>query len=69
MKTSDALSHYKTPTAISTALDISIQAVCKWGDIVPYWSATQLHELSEGKIPLSPEHYGPGGRIVVSQVA
>jgi hypothetical protein len=64
MKTDLVLSRYKTPTAVALALGISLQAVCKWGVIVPHYSATELHRLSDRQIPLEPEHYGPGGRIL-----
>ena len=69
MKTDNVLQRYENATAVATALGISLQAVCKWGDIVPHYSATELHRLSDGQIPLEPEHYGPGGRIVADKSA
>lgn len=64
MKTSAALKYYEKPVAIAAALGISASAVRQWADIVPYWSAMQLHQASGGAIPLDSGDYGPGGRIL-----
>ncbi len=66
MKSADAVEFYGTQAAIADLLGVSRQAVHKWGSVVPYYSATRLHELSGRRIALRPEHYGPGGRRIVA---
>lgn len=60
-----ALQYYGTAKTMADAIGITASAVSQWGDVVPYYSATRLHESSDGAIPMEPGHYGPGGRIVV----
>ena len=64
MWTHIALQHYGTARAMADAIGITASAVSQWGDVVPYHSATRLHEQSQGAIPLEPDHYGSGGRVV-----
>ncbi len=61
MRTQAVVEHYGNMSIIARELNISAAAVQQWGEIVPYYSATQIHERSG--IPLEPEHYGAGGRI------
>ena len=63
MDRKDVFEHYKSPPEVAEALGISNSAVHQWGDVVPYYSATRLHHLTGGAIPLKPEQYGRGGRV------
>ena len=50
MKTSTAIDHYRTQSAISRALGISPAAVSKWGEVVPLESALALEILTAGEL-------------------
>lgn len=71
MKYESVIEHYEKPAAVADALGLSVSAVCQWKEkgVVPFHSAHRLHEMTRGAIPLEPEHYGPGGRILVSTAA
>lgn len=71
MKYDAVIEHYKKPAAVAAVLDISVSAVCQWEEkgIVPFHSAHRLHTESNGAVPLVPEHYGPGGKILVPVAA
>lgn len=66
MRYAAAIEHFGPPADIARRLGISVQAVTQWESkgIVPYHSASRLHDLSAGALALEPEHYGPGGRIL-----
>jgi len=51
MKTATVLEHFNNNThAVAAALDISRQAVEKWGPIVPWGSARWLEIYTKGKL-------------------
>lgn len=53
----DVLDHYGTATAIADELDLSVQAICQWGDLVPPAQARRLHELTGGVLKYDPADY------------
>ncbi len=61
MRTQAVVAHYGNMSIIARELNISAAAVQQWGKIVPFHSATQIHERTG--IPLESNHYGAGGRI------
>lgn len=67
MWTKDALDYYGGASAVADAIGISPSAVSQWGEVIPFYSATQLHLATMGQISLEPEHYGNGGRILPAE--
>lgn len=59
MRTSSAIDHFRTQSAISRALGISPAAVSKWGDVVPLESALALEILTAGQLAVDRSLY-PG---------
>jgi hypothetical protein len=59
MRTSSAIDHFRTQSAISRALGISPAAVSKWGDVVPLESALALEILTAGHLAVDRSLY-PG---------
>lgn len=57
MRKSSALAHFGTQAAVADALDISRAAVSKWGEVVPFESATALEILTDGAIRVDPTLY------------
>ncbi len=53
MNKSDAIQHFGGPTKLARLLEISRQAIHKWGDEVPDLYQYKLHHLSGGKLPIS----------------
>ena len=56
MKTKDALDHYGSKRAIAKALDISVQAVHKWGKLVPELSAYKLERITNGELEVGDDY-------------
>lgn len=50
MKTSMAIAHFKTATALAKALGISKSSVSQWGDNVPPLRAYQLERITNGQL-------------------
>lgn len=51
IKKKDALKYYNdSPRQLAKVLDLSVQAVSQWPDIVPERSAWSLNHLTGGKI-------------------
>ena len=57
MLTADVISHFKTRTEVAKQLEISVQAVSQWGDIVPPNQAQRLHVLTDGGLKYDPSDY------------
>lgn len=58
MLTKTALRHFDgNEAAMARALGISSAAVNKWGDVVPFESATALEILTDGAIKVDPRKY------------
>ena len=57
MKTSNAISHYRTQAAVAVTLGISPAAVSKWGDIVPLESALALEIVTHGALKVDRSLY------------
>ena len=64
MRKTDVIEHFRSAAAAARALGISLSAVSQWGEIVPYYSATQLAEITGGDLKVEPSLYGAGGRIL-----
>lgn len=50
MKTKDAIQHFGSVKALASALNISKQAVYKWGEFVDPLRQFQIEVLTRGKI-------------------
>ncbi len=57
MRTIDAIKHYKTEYQLAKELDISRQAVSKWGDLVPIARAYEIERISGGAVKVKPRLY------------
>lgn len=57
VKKKDVIEHFGSEAAAADALEISRQAVNKWGEVVPEAVAYRVHALSKGKVPFDPEVY------------
>ena len=58
MLTKTAFAHFKdNQAAVARALGVSSAAISKWGEIVPFESATALEILTEGAITVDPQLY------------
>jgi len=64
MKKQKAFEFFGSASRVAVALGVSASAVGQWGEIVPFFSANELHLISRGKVPLEPHHYGKRGRIL-----
>jgi DNA-binding transcriptional regulator YdaS (Cro superfamily) len=53
----DVVDHFKTPSNVARALDISPAAVTKWGDIVPYFSAREIERITGGALRVQDKFY------------
>jgi hypothetical protein len=56
----DVVDHFKTPSNVARALNISPAAVTKWGPIVPYFSAKELHRITGGALRFRDDLYVRG---------
>jgi hypothetical protein len=45
MKTQEAVNHFGSIRKLAAALDVSVQAIYKWGEDVPPLRAYQLREM------------------------
>ncbi len=59
MKTSEAVTHFKTKAQIARLLCIKRQNVSQWKELVPYHHAKALASKSRGKLRLDRELYLP----------
>ncbi|WP_345845654.1 Cro/CI family transcriptional regulator [Shewanella algae] len=50
MKTSMAIDHFETATALANALGITKSSVSQWGDNVPPLRAYQLERITNGQL-------------------
>ena len=60
MKTSDVIKHYGTKGAAARNLDISRQAIDRWGEYPPREQQASIHMATSGKLKAEPfviEHY------------
>jgi transcriptional repressor of cell division inhibition gene dicB len=62
MRKADALAHFGSKAAIANALGITRPAVGQWGEVIPYFSALRLEELSEGELHVDADAYDERGR-------
>jgi hypothetical protein len=70
MRLEQALDHFKTTRAgLARMLDISAQAVGKWGEVIPYIQADRLEKMALGKIRLDPTMYDERGRPKKTEAA
>lgn len=56
----DVIDHFKTPSNVARALEISPAAVNKWGMVVPYFSAEEIERITGGALKLRKEMYVRG---------
>lgn len=67
MRTEDVISHFRTRTEIAARLEITVQAVSQWGELVPPHQARRLHLLTSGALKYDPADYAgryPGHRYL-----
>lgn len=57
MKTSDAVSHFGSRSALARALGISRAAVAQWGCFVPKGRAYEIHVLTGGALEVRDSDY------------
>lgn len=56
----DVIDHFKKPSYVARALNISPAAVFKWGEVVPYFSAEAIERLTGGALKIRHEMYVRG---------
>jgi len=54
MKTSDAVSFFKTKTNLAKKLGITHSSVCQWGEEVPELRAFQIERLTNSELTVYP---------------
>jgi DNA-binding transcriptional regulator YdaS (Cro superfamily) len=59
MKTSTALRHFGSRTALAGALGISVAAVSQWGETVPPRRQYELEHITNGKLKASRKRLKP----------
>ena len=57
MKKDDAVSFYGTDAELARVLDITRQAVGKWGDVIPEGVAYKLQVLTGGRLKVDTSLY------------
>jgi len=57
MKTIDAIEHFGSKRKLAQALDVSTQAIYKWGEIIPALRAYQLQDITDGELEVEPGDY------------
>ena len=62
MNKADVLAHFGSQKAVADALGITRPAVGQWGEVVPYFSAKRLAEISGYQLKLDPTRYDEKGR-------
>lgn len=50
MRTADAISHFKTASALARSLRITPQAITSWGELVPKVRQYELERITNGKL-------------------
>lgn len=65
----DAIDHFESASNVARALAISPAAVCKWGDVVPWFSAEQIERVTGGVLKVRPELYVRGKPIAIEKIA
>lgn len=63
MRKKDVIDHFKTPSNVARALNISPAAVNKWGDVVPYFSAEEIERITGGALRMQRDLYVRGRPI------
>ena len=58
MRKQDVLDYYQTSARVAEALGITPQAISQWGDIIPFFSAFRLHQMTGGRLKLDVRMYG-----------
>jgi DNA-binding transcriptional regulator YdaS (Cro superfamily) len=53
----DAVAHYGSQAAVARALGIQKAAVSKWGDQIPPFQASRLHQKTRGALKYDPTDY------------
>lgn len=59
MKTSKAIQHYGSRSALADALGISVAAISQWGEVVPVRRQWELEYLTGGKLKASKKRLKP----------
>jgi hypothetical protein len=57
MKAQKAIEHFGSVIELAKVLDLTRDAVYKWGDIVPEGQAYKLQVLTAGKLQVDPRCY------------
>ncbi len=52
-----AVAHYGSQAAVARALGIQKAAVSKWGEFVPPFQASRLHQKTRGTLKYDPSDY------------
>lgn len=53
----DAVTHFGSQAAVARALGIQKAAVSKWGDRIPPFQASRLHQKTRGVLKYDPSDY------------
>lgn len=62
------LDHFKTPSNVARALDISPAAVTKWGAVVPYFSAVEIERVTGGALKVCADMYERGRPVRIDRL-
>jgi len=57
MYKSDVIKHFKTATAVWTALDITSGAVSQWSELIPEKQAMRLSLMTNNQLKYNPDLY------------
>lgn len=60
MLKSDVLQHFQTASDVARAIEITPAAVCKWGPVVPMFSALEIERVTEGAVKVRHDLYVRG---------
>lgn len=57
MRKADVIKHFGTQSAVAEALQISVQAVSQWPDIIPEGAAYKIESVTDRKLCVNPRFY------------
>lgn len=57
MRKAEVLKHFKTRAELADLLDIHVQAISMWADVIPEGTAYKLQALTNGALKVDPKKY------------